>query len=118
MGGQSKTNPIIPKQFKTYVAAEPNDSSNSNNMKFNLLRLFILFLAFGFAFGGNAAFATPIPEDCQTGGFAIGCQSWTFNHFSVNRDDSDMISQSFFLRRTKRDSIEQDSFLPCYETPF
>ena len=27
--------------------------------------------------------ATPIPDDCQTGGFAIGCQSWTFNHYSV-----------------------------------
>jgi sugar phosphate isomerase/epimerase len=27
--------------------------------------------------------ADPIPADCQTGGFAIGCQSWTFNHYSV-----------------------------------
>ena len=54
-------------------------------MKFNLPRLFLLLLAFAFAiaFGGNATFATPIPEDCQTGGFAIGCQSWTFNRFSV-----------------------------------
>ncbi|MGC9941665.1 MAG: sugar phosphate isomerase/epimerase [Verrucomicrobiota bacterium] len=31
----------------------------------------------------GAGFATPIPDDCKTGGFAIGCQSWTFNHFSV-----------------------------------
>jgi sugar phosphate isomerase/epimerase len=28
-------------------------------------------------------FATPIPESCQTGGFAVGCQAWTFNRFSV-----------------------------------
>jgi sugar phosphate isomerase/epimerase len=29
------------------------------------------------------AIATPIPESCKTGGFAVGCQAWTFNHFSV-----------------------------------
>jgi sugar phosphate isomerase/epimerase len=29
------------------------------------------------------AFATPIPESCKTGGFAIGCQAWTFKNFSV-----------------------------------
>ena len=29
------------------------------------------------------ASAAPIPDDCRTGGFAIGCQAWTFNHFSV-----------------------------------
>src|ERR1700749_1654928 len=29
------------------------------------------------------AMATPIPESCQTGGFAVGCQAWTFNHYSV-----------------------------------
>jgi sugar phosphate isomerase/epimerase len=27
--------------------------------------------------------ADPIPDDCKTGGFAIGCQAWTFNHYSV-----------------------------------
>ncbi len=27
--------------------------------------------------------ASPIPEDCKTGGFAVGCQAWTFNHFSA-----------------------------------
>jgi sugar phosphate isomerase/epimerase len=27
--------------------------------------------------------ANPIPEDCKTGGFFIGCQAYTFNHFSV-----------------------------------
>src|SRR5512136_2296296 len=24
-----------------------------------------------------------IPEDCKTGGFFVGCQAYTFNHFSV-----------------------------------
>jgi sugar phosphate isomerase/epimerase len=27
--------------------------------------------------------ATPIPASARTGGFAIGCQAWTFNHFTV-----------------------------------
>jgi sugar phosphate isomerase/epimerase len=27
--------------------------------------------------------AAPIPDDCKTGGFAIGCQAWTFKEFSV-----------------------------------
>ena len=31
----------------------------------------------------GSAMAAPIPDDCKTGDFAIGCQAWTFNHFSV-----------------------------------
>jgi sugar phosphate isomerase/epimerase len=31
----------------------------------------------------SIAIATPIPDSCKTGGFAIGCQAWTFSHFSV-----------------------------------
>jgi sugar phosphate isomerase/epimerase len=27
--------------------------------------------------------ASPIPEDCRIGGFALGCQAYTFNRFSV-----------------------------------
>src|ERR1700749_2519841 len=27
--------------------------------------------------------ADKIPEDCKTGGFFMGCQAWTFNHFTV-----------------------------------
>ena len=30
-----------------------------------------------------AVLATPIPEDCRTGGFAIGCQAWSFKEYSV-----------------------------------
>lgn len=42
-----------------------------------------------FALGGAAVlaatttFAGPIPDDCKIGGFALGCQAWTFNHYSV-----------------------------------
>lgn len=31
----------------------------------------------------SAALASPIPESCKTGGFAIGCQAWSFSHFTV-----------------------------------
>ncbi|MDE3068149.1 MAG: sugar phosphate isomerase/epimerase [Verrucomicrobiota bacterium] len=41
-----------------------------------------LFAA-GLWLAGATASATPIPEDCRIGGFALGCQSWTFNHFTV-----------------------------------
>jgi sugar phosphate isomerase/epimerase len=41
-----------------------------------------LLIGFG-ALCVASTFATPIPESCQTGGFAIGCQAWTFNHYSV-----------------------------------
>jgi sugar phosphate isomerase/epimerase len=27
--------------------------------------------------------AAPIPEDCKTGGFAVGCQAWTFKNFTA-----------------------------------
>ncbi len=27
--------------------------------------------------------AAPIPEDAKIGGFAIGCQAWTFNRFTA-----------------------------------
>lgn len=29
------------------------------------------------------SFSAPIPEDCLTGGFAIGCQAYTFNRFTL-----------------------------------
>jgi sugar phosphate isomerase/epimerase len=50
-------------------------------MKIKLARL--VTLAAGCCLAGLTVYATPIPESCQTGGFAIGCQAWTFNHFSV-----------------------------------
>lgn len=31
----------------------------------------------------STAVAAPIPDDCKIGGFAIGCQAYTFNRFSV-----------------------------------
>jgi len=39
--------------------------------------------AAGFCLAGLTVSATPIPENCLTGGFAVGCQAWTFNHFTV-----------------------------------
>lgn len=36
-----------------------------------------------FLFSSTTSFAEPIPDDCKIGGFALGCQAWTFNHFSV-----------------------------------
>jgi len=44
---------------------------------------FITLAALGLLVAGITAFATPIPDNCKTGYFAIGCQAWTFNHFSV-----------------------------------
>jgi sugar phosphate isomerase/epimerase len=31
----------------------------------------------------NLTFAAPIPDDCRTGGIALGCQAWTFKEYSV-----------------------------------
>ncbi len=31
----------------------------------------------------SVAVAEPIPDQCKIGGFAVGCQGWTFNKFSV-----------------------------------
>jgi sugar phosphate isomerase/epimerase len=41
-----------------------------------------LFICLGLIVSLNLL-AAPIPEDCDTGGFALGCQAWTFNHYSV-----------------------------------
>jgi sugar phosphate isomerase/epimerase len=50
-------------------------------MKFKFVQL--LALICGFTLTGKIAFAAPIPDDCLTGGFALGCQAWTFNNFTV-----------------------------------
>lgn len=34
-------------------------------------------------FSKTVAAENVIPDDCKSGGFFIGCQAWTFNHFSV-----------------------------------
>jgi sugar phosphate isomerase/epimerase len=43
----------------------------------------LLVLACGFCAAGLSASALPIPENCRIGGFAIGCQAWTFKEFTV-----------------------------------
>jgi len=40
-------------------------------------------IAASLCFAALPSNATPIPESCQTGGFAIGCQAWTFKNYSV-----------------------------------
>lgn len=40
-------------------------------------------LSFLFAAALPVLAADPIPDDVKQGGFAIGCQAWTFNRFSV-----------------------------------
>jgi len=50
-------------------------------MKFHLVQ--ILALTCGISLAGRLVSAAPIPEDCQTGGFALGCQAWTFKEYSV-----------------------------------
>jgi sugar phosphate isomerase/epimerase len=40
--------------------------------------LFTLALA-----ASPTVFGAPIPDDCKIGGFAVGCQAWTFNRFSA-----------------------------------
>jgi sugar phosphate isomerase/epimerase len=42
-------------------------------------RLFSLFFFASIAF----ALAEPIPDDCKVGDFFVGCQAYTFNHFTV-----------------------------------
>jgi sugar phosphate isomerase/epimerase len=41
--------------------------------------LLIACLIAGFSTSSSA----PIPDSCKTSGFAVGCQAWTFNRFSV-----------------------------------
>ena len=47
-----------------------------------MTRLPTLLLA-AFAVCSGIAFAAPIPDEYKTNGFAIGCQAYTFNRFSV-----------------------------------
>jgi sugar phosphate isomerase/epimerase len=51
--------------------------------KYHCMKKILLPLAAALCLFGFTAPAAPIPDTCLTGGFAIGCQSWTFNHFTV-----------------------------------
>jgi sugar phosphate isomerase/epimerase len=46
------------------------------------LRTVATTLVFAFALAGFAR-GVPIPADCRIGGFALGCQAWSFKDFSV-----------------------------------
>ena len=44
----------------------------------------IVVVACGLWLSGATSFAAePIPDTCKTGGFALGCQAWSFNHYTV-----------------------------------
>ncbi len=47
------------------------------------MKLLLLMTASVLCAVAQPSFATPIPESCDTGGFAIGCQAWTFKEYSV-----------------------------------
>lgn len=51
------------------------------HMKIQLAQ--ILIAACGFCAASLQLSATPIPDDCRIGGFALGCQAWTFKEFTV-----------------------------------
>ena len=67
------------------------DTGNHHHMKINILSLLAIASGIIFATGcattshesANPVSVNAIPDDCKTGGIAIGCQSWTFNHYSV-----------------------------------
>ena len=46
-------------------------------------KLILLLAVIGSFTLGQLVFAAPIPEDCRTGGIALGCQAWTFKEYSV-----------------------------------
>ena len=50
-------------------------------MKIALAQMLVVACVFFPA--GLSSFALPIPADCRIGGFALGCQAWTFKDFSV-----------------------------------
>lgn len=50
-------------------------------MKIQLADLTAIATALSFA--GLTVAAAPIPENCLTGGIALGCQAWTFREFTV-----------------------------------
>lgn len=43
----------------------------------------LTIIAAALSFAGFTVVAAPIPESCLTGGFALGCQAWTFREFTV-----------------------------------
>jgi sugar phosphate isomerase/epimerase len=56
-------------------------------IKFNAMNFTTLVTFCGLAALSAAPFSlhaeNKIPADCKTGGFFIGCQAWSFNHFTV-----------------------------------
>lgn len=72
---------IPQKGYLQNLAPLPDFGSNQISMKKQFA--YLVAAACGLWLSSAVSFAEPIPDDCKTGGFAIGCQAWTFNHFSV-----------------------------------
>src|SRR5205814_1186738 len=47
-----------------------------------IMKSLIAFSAL-FSLLATATLAAPIPDDCKIGGFAVGCQAYTFNRFTA-----------------------------------
>jgi sugar phosphate isomerase/epimerase len=76
--------------FQWGKAPEQPGSRGQSSHRINLLpgnfmtlKHSVAVLAGAFILIAATAFAEPIPDSCKTGGFAVGCQAWTFNRFSV-----------------------------------
>jgi sugar phosphate isomerase/epimerase len=52
-------------------------------MKIKSLSVAAIALGLALFFAPNPVPATPIPDSCLTGGFALGCQAWSFKEYSV-----------------------------------
>lgn len=59
-----------------------NNRQSHTTMKTLMLSAMITALALAFAAPATLR-AAPIPDDAKIGGFAVGCQAWTFNRFSA-----------------------------------
>lgn len=44
---------------------------------------YLAAIACAFCLSRLTSSAEPIPDDCKIGGFALGCQAWSFNHYTV-----------------------------------
>jgi len=70
-----------------FVAIEPihhDDDLDSHSKLMIPARTFYLsFASAALMLAPSQLFSAPIPDDCLTGGFAIGCQAYTFNRFTL-----------------------------------
>jgi sugar phosphate isomerase/epimerase len=69
-------------QFAGLVRSAASHQTHTHIMfKKHLLHMFTT--AIGISLTGGSLLATAIPDSARTGGFAVGCQAWTFNRFTA-----------------------------------